>query len=86
MKRLNKTLEYFTQRGPALALFCLNQPMSISQLQKNMDTTYSHVSKLIKVMLAKGLIERLPSDCKRIKLMNLTEKGKQIRDILRMIK
>ena len=60
----------------------LNEPTYSTKIGKKINAMYSTVTKHIKELKIAGIIQDIYSDNKRIKMIELTEKGKEIRRLL----
>lgn len=77
----------FFREKPAMMLVGLKNSKGTvyaSSLAKQIDCTYSHVVKILQQMQTSGLIEFEKDG--RLKLLNLTDKGKEIADNIEQVK
>jgi DNA-binding MarR family transcriptional regulator len=68
----------------SFALCCLNKgPLSAGALAKELRIHGASLSRVIKVLATKGLINRdLDSDDNRLRVISLTEKGRRVAEAL----
>jgi len=77
----------FFREKPAMMLINLNNAKSevyASNLAKQVDCTYSHVVKILQQMQKYGLINFNKTG--RLKLLTLTEKGKEVAESIEKIR
>lgn len=66
----------------ARAILHLDKPEPMSELACNLACDRSYVTALADQLEERGLITRVPGDDRRIKLLELTEAGRVLRDAL----
>lgn len=70
------------QNCPRQIIISLNQPRHLANIARKINSTHGNVSKIVKGLEDINIIKKLPSSTKRIKSVDLTPKGKKIRELL----
>ena len=87
MKYENEILNrFFRKPAVEILIFIYNNPTSAykQKISKNIDVTYSYVVILIKKLCSDGILKT--EKVGRIKIINLTEKGKELAKLLHQTK
>ncbi len=83
---MDNNLDVFFRRKPALMLVSLKKNSRVrygSILAKEVDCTYSHAVKILQTLEVLKLVEFVKKG--RVKLINLTKKGKNVAEAIENI-
>ena len=84
---MRKVMRLNMSSSTLLNMVCLENNINITELSREIDITYGHVHTIVDFLVSKGIVtKKIPKENKRIRLLSLTDKGKEFVSALKKVR